>query len=258
MAAQMAAALTAAFVIGILTFPQHWSWVVLTAFIVCSGAIGRGDAAYKGVLRLSGALAGAAVAAAMQYLFLPQGPAAALLIFAALFIGLWLRESNYAWWAGSMTLVVALLAPAGTGAGFLAERLLAIFLGAVCGVAACWFVLPIRTRSMVRRRLADALLALEELAGTDGAEREQKLRSFQHRATECERIAPPLRWHRRFAGSDEDHPAAWLEVMRACAGKPPAAPDPELVKAVRLSRRALKEGQGLTPALRRVQTVLEA
>jgi hypothetical protein len=203
-------------------------------------------------------LAGAAAAAALQYLFLPQGPAAALLIFGALFVGLWLRDANYAWWAGAMTLVVALLAPAGTGAAFLGERLVAIFLGAVCGVAACWFVLPIRSRAVVRRRLADALLALEELAGAEGAEREHKLSSFRSRAAECERLATPLRWHRRFAGSGEDHPAAWLEVMRACAGKPPAAPDPELVKAVRLSRRALKEDQGLTSALRRVQTVLEA
>lgn len=258
MAAQMAVAVGTAFVLGAGLFPRHWSWVVLTAFIVCSGAIGRGDAAYKGVLRLGGALLGALAAAAVQYLFMPQGPLAAVLIFAALFVGLWRRDSNYAWWAGAMTLVMALLNPAGAELALLIERLLAILVGAVCGVVACWFVLPIRTRAVVRRRLADTLLALEELAGTDAAGRDEKLRSFQRCTLECERLAPPLRWYKRLLGCGEEHPAVWLEEVQAIAEHPPAKADPELVKAVRLSRRALKDDQGLTQALRKVQSVLEA
>jgi uncharacterized membrane protein YccC len=39
MALQMAVALSAAFAAGFLVFPDHWGWCVLTAFIVCSGAL---------------------------------------------------------------------------------------------------------------------------------------------------------------------------------------------------------------------------
>jgi hypothetical protein len=258
MAAQMAVAVGAAFVLGALLFPRHWSWVVLTAFIVCSGAIGRGDAVYKGVLRLGGALLGALAAAALEYTFFPQGPSAVVMIFAALFVGLSLRDANYAWWAGAMTLVMALLNPAGADVALLAERLLAILVGAVCGMAACWFVLPIRTRSVVRRRVADTLLSLEQLAGADAAGHDEKLRTFRRCAAECERLAPPLRWYKRLMGCDEEHPAVWLEQVQVIAQHPPAKADPELVKAVRLSRKALKEDQGLTVALRKVQSVLEA
>jgi hypothetical protein len=260
MAVQMGVALGAAFLLGCLLFPTHWSWVVLTAFIVCSGAIGRGDAAYKGVLRFGGALLGALAAAALEYVFVPHGATAAVLIFAALFVGTWLRDANYAWWAACVTLVVALLSESsGLPVGeLLGQRLLAIFVGAVCGVAACWFVLPITTRSVVRRRVADTLLALEELATVEGVEREQKLEAVRRCALECERIAPPLRWYKRLIGCGEEHPAEWLLLVQRCAGKPPAHADPELVKAVRLTRKALRDDRGITVALRKVQIVLEA
>ncbi|HEY3644938.1 MAG TPA: FUSC family protein, partial [Gammaproteobacteria bacterium] len=260
MAAQMGVALVASFLLGRVLFPTHWGWVVLTAFIVCSGAIGRGDAAYKGLLRFGGALLGAVAAAGLEYVFVPHGPLAAVLIFAALFVGTWLRESNYAWWAACVTLVVALLSESsGLPVGeLLGQRLLAIAVGAVCGVVACWFVLPITTRSVVRRRVADALLALEELAGAEGPEREQKLLVVRRCAMECERIAPPLRWYQRLVRCGEEHPAVWLQLMQRCADRPPPKANPELVKAVRLTRKALKDDQGVTAALRKVQSVLEA
>ena len=260
MAAQMGVALAAAFLLGRFLFPVHWGWVVLTAFIVCSGAIGRGDAAYKGVLRFGGALLGALAAAALEYVFVPHGATAAVLIFAALFVGTWLREGNYAWWAACVTLVVALLSESsGLPVGaLLAQRLLAIAVGAVCGIAACWFVLPIKTTAVVRRRVADALLALEELASASAAERDQKRRAFAHAAAECRRVAPPVQWHRRLsrATHDAEHPGVWLGIIESLV--PPATAQPELVKAVRFSRKALKEGQGLTPALRKVEALLVA
>lgn len=262
MALQMGVALAAAFLAGGLLFPGHWSWVVITAFIVCSGAIGRGDAAYKGVLRLLGAALGVLVATVLQYVAMPHGPAAAVLVFAALFVGTWLREVSYAWWAACVTLILALLLPPGEGSVtvLLGERLVAILVGAICGVAACWFVLPIKTRSVVRRRVADTLLALEEWAGAAEPDREQKLRVVERFAEECERIAPPLRWQQRLERlqPDAEHPAVWLAIVQRCAEDATSRlPPPEMVKAVRLSRRALKEEQGLTPALLRVQALLE-
>ncbi|HEY3858602.1 MAG TPA: hypothetical protein VGM47_03195, partial [Gammaproteobacteria bacterium] len=129
------------------------------------------------------------------------------------------------------------------------------------GVAACWFVFPIKTRSVVRRRVADTLLALEEWAGASEPEREQKLQIVQECAEECERIAAPLRWQRRLTriGSDAEHPAVWLALTQRCAKDAESKlPPTDLIKAVRLSRRALKEAQGLTPALLKVQALLEA
>jgi hypothetical protein len=263
MAIQMGVALGAAFLAGGLLFPGHWSWVVITAFIVCSGAIGRGDAAYKGVLRLGGAFLGVVVATALQYVAMPHGPAAAVLCFAALFVGVWLRDVSYAWWAACVTLILALVLPANDVpvTVLLAERLVAIFVGAICGVAACWFVFPIKTRSVVRRRVADTLLALEEWAGAPEPEREQKLQVVEECAEACERIAAPLRWQRRLTriGSDAEHPAVWLALVQRCADDAASKlPPADLIKAVRLSRRALKEEQGLTPALLKVRALLEA
>jgi len=263
MAVQMGIALAAAFLAGRFLFPGRWSWVVITAFIVCSGAIGRGDAAYKGVLRLLGAFLGVIAATALQYVAVPHGPAAAVLIFAVLFVGVWLRDVNYAWWAACVTVILALLLPASDTSVtvLLSERLAAIFVGAICGVAACWFVLPIKTRSVVRRRLADILLALEEWAGAPEPERAQKLQVVESCAEECERIAAPLRWQKRLERikDDAEHPAVWLSIVQRCARDAASEPPPaDMVKAVRLSRRALKEDQGLTPALLKVQALLES
>ncbi|HEV2213479.1 MAG TPA: FUSC family protein [Gammaproteobacteria bacterium] len=264
MALQMAVALTASFVIGRLWFPEHWGWIVLTAFIVCSGSIGRGEAVYKGLLRFGGALGGVLAATLLQFVFLPQGPLEAVLIFAVLFLGLWLRERNYAWWAGGMTLVVALLYGTGSGGdvGLLGERLLAIFIGALCGIAASWFVLPIKTESLVRRRLADALLALEEWVAAVPDEREHKRRVFEHRLTEFGRLAPPVRLHRcLLRPKADDHPAVWIELVEQCAARARAlaVSHPDLVRAIRGSRKALAEPDGsLTPALRKLHALLAA
>jgi uncharacterized membrane protein YccC len=48
------------------------------------------------------------------------------------------------------------------GAGLLRERLAAVALGAALGLAAAWFVLPVRSGDVTRRRVADALAALTD------------------------------------------------------------------------------------------------
>jgi hypothetical protein len=221
MALQMAVALAAAFVVGFAAFGHHWGWVVLTAFIVCSGARGRGDAAYKGLLRLLGAAAGTLAAAAIGALFAPRGPGEAVTIFVVVYAGLLLRDVNYAYWAGCMTLVLALLANS-TGASvtaLLALRLLAIIAGALCAVTAAWFVFPIRTEAVIRRRLADVLAALDAfiaLADASATERASRLRHLEARIAELNAVAPPVELHRRVFGArgSGEHPAGWISRMR--------------------------------------------
>lgn len=258
MALQMAVALAAAFAIGFWVFPQHWGWVVLTAFIVCSGARGRGDAAYKGLLRLGGALAGTLGAAVVQHVALPNGIATACAIFAALFLGMWLRERNYAYWAVCITLVLALLqrTESAPGIALLVGRLEGICIGALCAVGATWFVYPIKTEAVIRRRVADVLAALDELFpdGPETAdERAQKLALLEHRVAEMDRVAPPVELHRRvFARGGAEHPAAWIAIVRELiahardrveGGKGDG--DASARRAIRFSRRSI--GRRLTP-----------
>lgn len=64
MAAQMAVGLGAAFLVGRLAFPDHWPWLVVTAYIVAAGNRGRGDVAVKSVARLVGGAVGTVAATA--------------------------------------------------------------------------------------------------------------------------------------------------------------------------------------------------
>ena len=142
MALQMLVALGLAFAIGMTVFPAHWAWVVLTAFIVCSGSVSRGDAIYKGLMRLGGAVGGASLAAAIAHIAVSDPVYDAAIIFVVLFVGIWLRQINYAWWAICATLIFALLQGPQDQAilPLLGMRIVCILIGALCGVAAAWFV----------------------------------------------------------------------------------------------------------------------
>jgi hypothetical protein len=221
MAAQMGVAIALAFVAGFAIFPGHWGWTVLTAFIVCSGALGRGDAVYKAVLRFAGAIGGTALATLVTAVWLPSGPLEAVAIFAVLFVGLLLRERNYAYWAACTTLVLALLSRGGDASALalLGARLEAIFAGALCAVAATWLVFPIRTDAVVRRRLADALKAFDDLVvHPEHGDEEHARRSaaFADALANLDGVAPPVIWHRRIVrwSATPDHPAAWIDHAR--------------------------------------------
>jgi hypothetical protein len=221
MAAQMGVAIALAFAAGFAFFPGHWGWTVLTAFIVCSGALGRGDAVYKAVLRFAGAIGGTALATLTTALWLPSGPLEACAIFAILYVGVLLRDVNYAFWAACTTLVLALLSRGGDAPALalLGARLEAIFAGALCAIAATWLVFPIRTEDVLRKRLADALKSFDELVvhphhGDD--EHARRSAAFAAALDDLEGVAPPIVWHRRIArwSKTADHPARWIEHAR--------------------------------------------
>ena len=163
MAVQMGVALGAAFAAGRALFGSHWTWVVLTAFIVASGNRGRGDVVHKAAMRLLGAGAGTLAATALSGAFPPGDPWSVVAIFTVLAAGLWLRSVNYACWAAAMTAALALLYGyyGQRGAGLLGTRLEAIVLGAALAVSASWLLLPVRTTDILRRDLALALAALD-------------------------------------------------------------------------------------------------
>jgi Fusaric acid resistance protein-like len=171
MALQMGIALGAAFAVGRGLFGVHWTWVVLTAFIVCSGNRGRGDVLDKALTRLIGAAAGTLAATALTGAFPPRDPWSVAAIFAVLGVGLWLRSVNYAFWAGAMTAALALLYGyfGERGIALLGTRLEAIVAGAALAVAASWFLLPVRTTDILRRDLALSLAALDAYLAAQAA-----------------------------------------------------------------------------------------
>jgi uncharacterized membrane protein YccC len=263
MALQMAIALAAAFLLGFWLFPHHISWVILTAFIVCSGNRGRADVVYKSGLRIAGAAVGTVIAS-VGLLVLPagssalQGPPLVVVLLVILGVGTWLREWTYAAWAVAMTLVITLIqgavAPSVTGGvpegSELWMRILAIILGAVCGVLASWFVLPVRSEGVVRRRLGGALGAISAFAADPNPITDDQLAASLKGLDEV--AAPWAAWERVSAWRKTDRkPGQWMQLVHESARlvrkKPELSPDAR--RALGEARRSLRDPEAVGPTL---------
>ena len=225
MALQMAAALAAAFAIGRTLYPSHWTWVVLTAFIVCSGNRGRGDVVHKAIMRTLGATAGTLAASVLASLVPAGNRWSIAAIFAVLAVALWLRPLSYAYWAAGVTAALALLYGyyGEHGVQLLGDRLEEIVVGAMLGVAASWLLLPVRTTDVLRRDLARALAALSDyLAAIDdspSALRDHQAR-FARSATDLDRIGNVLRLTPRRWRIRRDYLPAVVAMKRSAAALP--------------------------------------
>ncbi|MGW9206257.1 FUSC family protein [Embleya sp. NPDC055664] len=225
MALQTGLALGAAFALGRLLWPTHWSWAVLTTYLVCAGTRGRGDALHRGLVRTVGAAAGTAFAGVLGGAFAAHDAGAVPVMFALLALGSWLRTIDYAYWAACVTAVLSLLygyfgQPAGD---LLVDRLAAILLGAALGVAGTWLILPIRTVDILRRRVADALAALTPLlAGPTGApsSTDHPVHRFDAAVAALHPLEPALRAHHRLVRRHRPgpHPVQAIDAVRACVG----------------------------------------
>ena len=219
MAAQMGVALASAFAAGHLWYPDHWTWVVLTAFIVCSGARGRGDVLHKGVLRALGAAVGTVVATWIAGSFPANDVRSVVVIFAVLGVAVWLRQVSYVYWAGCVTAVLSLLYGyfGESAPSLLRTRLAEIAVGAALGIAASWLVLPVRTGDVLRRRVADALAALSDVlaAGPQDDLTARQIR-FDESVYQLELLAKPLAAQRLLArpGRGTVHRADALDAVR--------------------------------------------
>lgn len=199
MAIQLGIALAAACTIARIVVPTHWQWVVLTAFIVCSGNRGRGDVLHKGVLRVLGAAAGSLLATGLLALVTPSGPACVAAILVALATGIMLRPISYAYWAGCVTAVMALLADLSgvDPVPLLLTRLAAILLGGALGIAASWLILPIRSRQVAGRRIAEVRHALDTLHAAQPHQIADARRGVLGAIAQLDLIAPAFELQRR-------------------------------------------------------------
>ncbi|WP_266157847.1 FUSC family protein [Dyella silvatica] len=262
MAIQMAMALALSFVIGYVFFPERWSWVVLTAFIVNSGNRGRLDVVYKSLLRVLGAAAGTLVALSIGMHLGSHREGTAALILVVLFLGLWLRPLSYAWWALFVTIALALLQGlAGSpNLNLLWPRLEEIVIGALIGIVCAWFVLPVRSSAVLRRRLADALATLSE--ALDPANPGRSSQHFVAALDDVEQLRPAFHASRfvtrRFRVS---HPADWVDTLIACKHSATALIDRGetpggIRRAVGAARQSIREPEEILPALQGLHRVL--
>ena len=238
MALQLAASVAAAFALGFWLFPEHWGWVVLTAYLVQSANRGRADVVYKSGLRILGAVAGTLLALTVAGVRL-EGPPLVVVLLVALAVGLFLRGISYAFWALVVTLVLTLLQG---GAVDLWPRVLAILVGAACGVLASWFILPIRSEGVLRRRIATVLAALSE-------NEEPSLTPVDEVAAPFVFLARVPLVPRRLRRAGE-----WVGLVREIAARdiPPSARP-----ALGAARRAMREPEQITPALRALLAELD-
>jgi len=263
MAIQMAVALALSFVVGYLFFKERWAWIVLTAFIVNSGNRGRLDVAYKSGLRIAGAAAGTVLAMSLTIHTGANPTTTGVLILVALFFGVWLRPLGYAWWALFVTLALALLQgfepqPPST---LLWLRLEEIVIGAAIGLASAWWVLPVRSSDVLRRRLADALAAMAE--ATDPATSERLPARVAKTLDELEDMAAPFRAARRMTQRFRPlQPADWVDTLLACRapvidvitrGETPG----RVRQAIGAARKSLRQPDALLPALQQLRQTLE-
>jgi len=255
MAIQMAVALALSFVVGYTFFPERWAWIVLTAFIVLSGNRGRLDVAYKSMLRVLGAAAGTLLAVSIGVHVGMHDATTVALILAAVFLGLWLRPLGYAWWALFVTLALALLQgfDGVSASSLLWPRLEEIMIGAAIGVGAAWFVLPVRSSGVLRRRIADALAALSD--ALDPAIAGRSSAAFVDAMASVQQMAPAFRASRMATRRFRDvQPADWIDTLLACRtpalalierGETPAS----VRRLIGAARKAMREPAQILPAL---------
>ncbi|MEO5561039.1 MAG: FUSC family protein [Dokdonella sp.] len=220
--------------------------------------IGRLDVAYKSVLRLFGAAAGTAIALLFTVHLGSHDEAPVVLILAAIFLGTWLRPAGYAWWALFVTLALALLQGF---TGFAPQnvlwlRLQEIAIGAIIGVAAAWFVLPVRSTAVMRRRIADALASLAD--GLDPAKNARTSNDFIAAVARADQVAPAFRASRWMTKTFQRvQPAEWVDTLASCrelaatiidAGETPGS----VRRAVGAARKAIRDPSARSTALNNV------
>ncbi|NJP48183.1 FUSC family protein, partial [Actinacidiphila epipremni] len=240
--AQLAAAMGAAFAAGHLLFPHHWTWTVITAFVVCSAARSRGDVVHRSGLRIGGAFAGAVTGTLAAHLVAGSPPLGVAVIFCYLFVGLWLRDVNYAVWAFCVTSLLAVMYSLNgehDTAALLLQRPEGILLGSACGILAAYFVLPLRTETVMRGRAARALQVVQDLLAAlreptpDPAALRELARAADLAAGDLATAASSARAHRalihRHRRTAAPHAADWADTLalcvreaRALAALPPA------------------------------------
>ncbi|MBW0106227.1 FUSC family protein [Pseudonocardia sp. KRD291] len=158
-AVQVGVATSLAIVVGELISPARWYWAVIAAFVVFAGASSRGDVLSRGWERVLGT-AGGVVAGMLLALVVGGNLVLSLvLLFACVFLALYLVKISQAMMAFWITAVLALLYGV-IGQFSVATLLLRVeetAIGGVLGMLAAFLVLPTRSRTAFGDALVEAV-----------------------------------------------------------------------------------------------------
>ena len=165
-AVQAAFGVAAAIAAGTVISGQHWYWAVIAAFIVALGVGSRGEAVIKALQRIAGTALGIAVGFALALAVGHDTYLAMALVLGCVFCGFYAFQAAYGTMIFFITVMLALLygVIGMLTPGVLVVRVEETAAGAAAGLAAVYFVLPIRQSTAFadagrdfRRALAEAI-----------------------------------------------------------------------------------------------------
>lgn len=171
-AVQVTVAAALAIVFGQLVSPNRWYWAVITAFVVFISANSRGELLVRAWQRTAGTMLGVVAGVLVAARLTGDPPAELALILCCVFLAFYSAGVSYSAMTFFITAMLGVLyGILGTfNTSVLELRLAETAIGAAAGVLAAVFVLPTRTRSLVRDNTEGFLLALRDFvrsAGTD-------------------------------------------------------------------------------------------
>ncbi|OLL87747.1 hypothetical protein Ae263Ps1_4802 [Pseudonocardia sp. Ae263_Ps1] len=162
-AVQVGVATSLAIVVGELISPARWYWAVIAAFVVFAGTASRGDVLSRGWARAVGTAGGVVAGMLLALLVAGNLVASLLLLFACVFLALYLVRISQAMMAFWITAVLALLY--GVIGQFSVETMLLrveeTVVGGALGMLAAYLILPTRSRTAFAEALDDALTAVD-------------------------------------------------------------------------------------------------
>jgi uncharacterized membrane protein YccC len=168
-AAQAALAVGAAIAAGSAISGRRWYWAVIAAFIVALGANSRGEATVKGLQRIGGTLLGVGVGVGVATAVSGHEFMSFALVLISAFLAYYAFQAAYGAMVFFLTIMLSLLY--GLLGQFKPELLLLRLeetaAGAAIGVAATFFILPIRQTQAFGQALDAYLGALEQTLTPD-------------------------------------------------------------------------------------------
>ncbi|MBB5157910.1 FUSC family protein [Saccharopolyspora phatthalungensis] len=171
-AVQVTCATALAIILGQVVSPNRWYWAVITAFVVFISTNSRGELLMRAWQRTAGTLLGVVAGILVAAQITGNAPAEIAMILVCVFLGFYFAGYSYAMMTFFITILLgALYGMLGTfDASVLETRLWETAIGSAAGVLAAVFVLPTRTRSVVRTNIQDFLLSLRDFLRGTGTE----------------------------------------------------------------------------------------